>query len=72
MHTISGLGVPKELIVKVVDDNYDVVSSVEVIKILSRKFKDFNPDMELPTRNQSINYLEEFYDENVIHGRHVL
>ena len=72
MHTISGLGVPKELMVKVVDDNYDVVNSTEVIKALARKFKEFHSDMELPTRNQSVNYLEQFYDENVIsEGHHI-
>ena len=63
MHTISGHGVPKELMLKLVNDDYSLANGIDVIKVLCKKFKELNPDLELPTRNQSFNFLEVFYNE---------
>ena len=66
MHTISGVGVPETSLVKVFGDNGEVVSSLEIIKALCKRFKELHPDMQLPTRHQSVNHLENFYNEVIL------
>ena len=66
MHTISNTGVVKEQLYKIVDDNFEVASVLDVVSLLASKFKELHPESEFPTRHQTYNYMEDYYNEGLL------